>query len=83
MILAIVRRQKRFGIEKFKISLILIKRSPKPRHLRIVKDGQGVYRVGGKLENAHVPFTAKYPVLLQRRHHFTELVGLAYGFRRS
>ena len=48
------------------------------RHLRIVKDGQGVYRVSGRLENAPLPFTAKYPVLLPRRNYFTELVVRKY-----
>ncbi len=44
------------------------------KNLRIITDDDGVYRVSGRLENAPIPFSAKYPVLLPKRHHFTKLV---------
>ena len=44
------------------------------RHLKVIKDEQGVYRVSGRLDNAPIPFSTKFPVLLPRNHHFTELV---------
>ena len=37
-------------------------------------DDKGLWRCGGRLQNASIPFTAKHPVLLPRKHHFTALV---------
>ena len=37
-------------------------------------DGEGVIRVGGRLQNAPLPYSTKYPVLLPRFHHFTALI---------
>ena len=44
------------------------------RQLKVIKDEQEVYRVSGRLDNAPIPFSTKFPVLLPRRHYFTELV---------
>ena len=37
-------------------------------------DERGLWRCGGRLQNADIPFTAKHPVLLPGRHSFTALV---------
>ena len=37
-------------------------------------DNEGVIRVGGRLQNAPLPYSTKYPVLLPRSHRFTTLV---------
>ena len=37
-------------------------------------DDKGLWRCGSRLQNASIPFTAKHPVLLPRKHHFTALV---------
>lgn len=34
-------------------------------------DDNGVMRVGGRLENADLPFSAKHPILLPKNHSFT------------
>ncbi len=34
----------------------------------------GVWRCGGRLQNASVPYAARHPIMLPRRHHFTALV---------
>ena len=36
-------------------------------------DDKGLWRCGGRLQNADIPFTAKHPILLPRGHHFTAL----------
>ena len=42
--------------------------------LGIFIDTDGVSRVGGRLQNAPLPSSTKHPVLLPRRHHFSNLV---------
>ena len=42
--------------------------------LKILEDDQGVLKVGGRLDNANIPHETKFPVLLRKRNHFTELV---------
>ena len=37
-------------------------------------DGDGIWRCGGRLSNADVPFETKHPILLPRDHYFTSLV---------
>ena len=37
-------------------------------------DDRGLWRCGGRLQNADMPFTAKHPVLLPRKHPFTALI---------
>ena len=44
------------------------------KNLDVITDEDGVFRVSGRLENAPIPFATKFPVLLPRKHHFTELV---------
>ena len=34
----------------------------------------GLWRCGGRLQNADLPFSAKHPVLLDRKHHLTRLI---------
>eukprot|EP00795_Rhopilema_esculentum_P014920 gene14920-6058_t len=58
--------QKSFKLDK--------KFSETKRHLKVIKDEQEVYRVSGRLDNAPIPFSTKFPVLLPRKHYFTELV---------
>ena len=37
-------------------------------------DGEGIWRCGGRLSNADVPYSVKHPILLPRDHHFTLLI---------
>lgn len=37
-------------------------------------DDKGLWRCGGRLQNAGIPFTAKHPLLLPREYPFTSLV---------
>ena len=40
----------------------------------LFKDKSGLWRCGGRLQNADLPFSAKHPVLLDRKHHLTQLI---------
>ncbi|XP_018311277.1 uncharacterized protein [Mycetomoellerius zeteki] len=40
-------------------------------------DGSGVLRVGGRLKEATLPYSSKYPILLPRNHPFSRLATLA------
>ncbi len=42
--------------------------------MKIFSDKDGILRVSGRIENAPLSYDAKYPVLLPRNHHFTNLV---------
>ena len=44
------------------------------KQLQLFQDQQGVWRCGGTLKNAELPYDAKRPVLLPSRHYFTELL---------
>ena len=44
------------------------------KQLRLFRDEKGLWRCGGRLQNADIPYAAKHPVLLPRSHHFTRLV---------
>ena len=37
-------------------------------------DGKGLWRCGGRLGNANLPYTTKHPVMLHRNHYLTTLV---------
>lgn len=37
-------------------------------------DENGLVRVGGRLENAKIPFTQKHPLLLPAKHYVTRLI---------
>lgn len=37
-------------------------------------DDEGLIRVGGRLRNASITFSHKYPILLPSRHHITKLI---------
>lgn len=37
-------------------------------------DDVGIMRVGGRLENAHIPEDAKHPIILPANHHFTKII---------
>ena len=37
-------------------------------------DEHHTWRCAGRLEKAELPFSAKHPILLDQRHHFTALV---------
>ena len=52
--------QKNFGVLKNQFVLFL--------------DDTGLWRCGGRLQNADIPFAAKHPILLPRKHPFTALV---------
>lgn len=40
----------------------------------LFQDERGLWRCGGRLHNANVPFTSKHPVLLDKKHHLTFLI---------
>jgi hypothetical protein len=42
--------------------------------LRLFADELGIWRCGGRLANADLPYQTKRPILLPGRHHFTVLV---------
>ena len=44
------------------------------KQLSLFVDEDGIIRLKGRLENSHLPFNAKYPVLLNRNSYFTKLV---------
>ena len=44
------------------------------KQFKLFKDEQGLWRCGGRLENANIPYATKHPILLPRNHHFTVLV---------
>ena len=39
-------------------------------------DNNGLWRCGGRLQNADIPFASKHPILLPRKHPFTALIVL-------
>ena len=41
---------------------------------RLFCDKKGLWRCGGQLQNADIPYAARYPILLPRSHHCTGLV---------
>ena len=47
---------------------------PLSRQLRMFMDDNNLLRVGGRLHNAPLDYSAKFPILLPTRHKFTELV---------
>ena len=40
----------------------------------LFQDGRGLWRCGGRLQNADLPYSAKHPILLNKKHHLTTLV---------
>lgn len=48
--------------------------SPALRKLDVFVDGDGLLRVGGRLNNAAIPFGNRHPILLPRRHHIVDLL---------
>jgi hypothetical protein len=40
----------------------------------LFKDDDQIWRCGGRLHNADLPFSAKHPVLLNKKHYFTSLI---------
>ena len=46
------------------------------KQLGLFLDPEGVWRYGGRLSNADVPYTTKHPILLPRDHPLTELLVL-------
>ena len=40
----------------------------------LFRDDSGVWRCGGRLSNANLPFATKHPVLLDSQHHLTTLI---------
>ncbi|KAL9975369.1 hypothetical protein ACROYT_G012524 [Oculina patagonica] len=42
--------------------------------LAVFKDEQGVLRCKGRIQNSSLPYSAKFPILLPRKQHFTKLV---------
>ena len=44
------------------------------KQLRVFRDSSGVLRVGGRLDNAPLPYKTKFLILLPRQHHVTRLL---------
>ena len=42
--------------------------------LRVYVDDQGILRCKGRIGNTSLPYPTKFPILLPREHHFTELL---------
>ncbi len=40
----------------------------------LFRDDKGIWRCRGRLQNAAIPYTTKYPVMLTSGHHFTTLL---------
>ena len=50
------------------------KSGPLVKQLKLFIDDDGLIRKGGRLENAHLDYDCKYPILLPGKHPFTRLV---------
>ena len=46
--------------------------------LNPVLDGEGILRVGGRLENAAISYDAKHQIILPYRHHVTHFIMQKY-----
>ena len=46
------------------------------RQLNLFQDPQGMWRCKGRIHNADLPYSTKFPILLPNYHHFTRLVVL-------
>ena len=44
------------------------------RQFNLFTDANKIWRCGGRLENADLAYSTKYPVLLSRKHHLTTLI---------
>ena len=44
------------------------------RQLNFFVDNNGLLRYVGKINNANVPYDAKFPYLIQKNYYFTKLV---------
>lgn len=53
------------------------------KQLGLFIDSEGVWRCGGRLSNADVPYTTKHPILLPRDHPMTKLLVLKAHTRVS
>ena len=51
------------------------------KQLDLFIDPEGVWRCGGRLSNADVPYTTRHPILLPRNHPLTELLVLKAHMR--
>ena len=60
-------RQVKPELRKFKMATSLCKLNP-------VLDGEGILRVGGRLENATISYDSKHQIILPYRHHITNLI---------
>ena len=60
-------RQVKQGLRKLKMTTSLSKLNP-------VLDGEGILRVGGRLENAAISYDAKHQIILPYCHHVTHLI---------
>ena len=44
------------------------------KQLNLFKDEKGIWRCGGRLSNAEIPYATKHPILLPRTHPLTKLI---------
>ncbi|XP_077978115.1 uncharacterized protein LOC144433645 [Glandiceps talaboti] len=49
-------------------------KEPLVTQLRLFLDGKGILRLGGRLHNAPIDYSTKFPALLPRNHEFTHLL---------
>ena len=62
-------RQVKAELRKLKMATSLCKLNP-------VLDGEGILRVGGRLENAAISYDAKHQIIVPYRHHVTNLISI-------
>ena len=44
------------------------------KQLQLFEDSNGVWRCGGRIVNANIPYGTKYPILIPGEHYFTKLI---------
>jgi len=67
-------QQEIFSNELINIQSSLSPRLPLVRQLRLYLNKEGIICCGGRIHNAPVSHSAKFPFLLPRKHKFTELI---------
>ena len=75
-------RAKELWVMECQKDLILDQKFKDWKHqFHLFQDNRGVWRCGGRLHNADLPYNALYPILLPSTHYFTQLVVRRAHFR--
>ena len=68
-------KAKKLWISECQAALVKDKNFPMwETHFNLYLDENGLWRCQGRLENSNLSFGAKHPLMLARRHHYTELI---------